>query len=75
MNKRVVFHIVSIVTLVIGIAMGVCSALSYFWQDPVATQSSLLTSSAITVIFAIGLMFLTRGNSDLSRRDGAGLQL
>ncbi len=73
MNKRTVFHIVSIVTLVIGIAMGVCAILSYYWHDPASTQSSLLISSLITAIFAITLMFLTRGDINLSRRDGFGV--
>lgn len=73
MNKRVVFHIVSIVTLVIGIAMGLCAGLSYYWHDPAATQHSMLLSSIITVIFAFILLFLTRGDINLSRRDGFGV--
>jgi len=70
MNKRVVFHIVAIVTLVIGLAMGLCSGLSYFWQDPSRAQNSLLISSIVTAVFALTLMFLTRGKVNLSRRDG-----
>ncbi|MDD2598065.1 MAG: potassium transporter TrkG [Kiritimatiellae bacterium] len=73
MNKRVVLHIVSIMTLFIGIAMGACALLSRFWGDPIATQFDLLHSSAITMVFAATLFFLTRGDVNLSRRDGFGV--
>lgn len=73
MNKRVVLHIVSIMTLVIGIAMGLCGVLSRFWGDPIATQLDLLQSSGITMVFAVVLLFLTRGDINLSRRDGFGV--
>ncbi len=70
MSKRAVFHLVSMVTLVIGMAMGLCSALSRYWADPVWAQQSLLHASIITSVFAIVLLFLTRGDINLSRRDG-----
>ena len=70
MNKRAVFHLVAMVTLVIGVAMGLCSALSFYWRDPVRAQNSLLLSSAITSVFALALLFKTRGDINLSRRDG-----
>ena len=70
MNKRAVFHLVAMVTLVIGLAMGLCSALSRYWADPVWVQHSLIFSSAITAVVAVILLFLTRGDINLSRRDG-----
>jgi len=70
MNKRAVFHLVAMVTLVIGVAMGFCSVLSLYWRDPVWAQNSLLLSSAITSICALALLFKTRGDINLSRRDG-----
>ncbi len=73
MNKRAVLHIVSIVTLVIGIAMGICAGLSLYWNDPASTRYSLLAASAITSTFAFTLFFLTRGEINLSRRDGFGI--
>ena len=73
MNKRTVFHLVSMVTLVIGLAMGVCASLSLYWNDPVWASNSLLVSSVMTVLFAGGLLFLTRGDVNLSRRDGFGV--
>jgi len=73
MNKRVVFHVVSIMTLFIGIAMGVCAVLSRCWGDAVETQIDLLEASGITLAFAVALLFLTRGDINLSRRDGFGV--
>lgn len=70
MNKRAVFHLVAFVTLVIGLAMGLCSALSFYWDDPSWTQRSLLAASAITVVAAGLLLLFTRGDINLSRRDG-----
>lgn len=73
MNKRAVFHLVATVTLVIGLSMGLCAALSLFWDDPEWSWRSLLNSSAITSVFAAALLFLTRGDINLSRRDGFGI--
>ncbi len=73
MNKRVVFHIVAIMTLFIGIAMGICALLSHGWGDALATQLDLLESAGITMTFAIILYFFTRGDINLSRRDGFGV--
>ena len=70
MNKRTVFYLVATVTLVIGLAMGVCSALSFSWGDPVYAWRSLLFSSLLTSIFAGSLLFVMRGGVNLSRRDG-----
>ena len=70
MNKRAVFHLVAFVTLVIGAAMGLCAALSLYWGDPVKIQQSLLASAAVTMALASLLLILTRGDINLSRRDG-----
>lgn len=73
MNKRSVFHLVAFVTLVIGAAMGLCAALSFYWDDPAYVQQSLLLSSAITAGVAGLLLILTHGDVNLSRRDGFGV--
>lgn len=70
MNKRAVFQLVAFVTLVIGAAMGLCAALSFYWKDPAQAQLSLLVSSALTMLVAGLMLFLTRGEVNLSRRDG-----
>lgn len=73
MNKRAVFHLTAFVTLVIGAAMGLCAALSWYWNDPIRTQASLLGAAAVTVSAAALLLFFTRGDVNLSRRDGFGV--
>ncbi|MBM4152293.1 MAG: TrkH family potassium uptake protein [Kiritimatiellaceae bacterium] len=73
MNTRVVFHLVSIVTLVMGFAMGLCAGLSIFWGDPAHVQHSFIYASAATMAIAGILFYLTRGNRPLSRRDGFGV--
>lgn len=73
MNKRAVFHLVSMVTFVIGVAMGVCSGLSFYWKDPSWAQHSLLIASLITVSSAMALLLVTRGDTNLTRRDGFGV--
>lgn len=73
MNKRAVFHLVATVTLVIGLSMGLCAVLSIFWDDPAWSWRSLLNASAITSLFAAALLLLTRGDINLSRRDGFGI--
>jgi len=70
MNKRVVFHLTAIVTLVIGLAMGACTALSFYWGDPAVTQRGLLLAALATVLPAAVTLWLTRGDLNLSRRDG-----
>jgi len=73
MNKRVVFHLVAFVTLVIGAAMGLCATLSFYWNDPAYIQRSLLLSSVVTTAIAGLMLILTRGDTNLSRRDGFGV--
>jgi len=73
MNKRAVFHLVSYMTLVIGIAIIGCAGVSFFYDEPVKIQLSLLYSGLIAVICATVLGVLTRGDINLSRRDGFGI--
>ena len=70
MNRRAVFHLVAMVTLVIGIAMGLCGLLSCYWNDPAWARDSLLLSAAVTMVFALFVLLITRGDVNLSRRDG-----
>ncbi len=73
MNKRAVFHLVSYMTLVIGIAILGCAGVSWFYDDPVDVRMSLVWSGAITILFAAVVGVLTRGDINLSRRDGFGV--
>ncbi len=73
MNKRAVFHLVSYMTLVIGLAIVGCAGISYLYDEPVKVQMSLIYSGVIAIVFASVMGFLTRGDINLSRRDGFGI--
>jgi trk system potassium uptake protein TrkH len=73
MNKRAVFHLVAYMTLVIGIAIIGCAGVSFYYNEAVKIQMSLIYSGLITMLFATVLGVLTRGDINLSRRDGFGI--
>ncbi len=73
MNKRVVFHLVSYMTFVIGVAIIGCAGVSYYYQEALNVQLSLLYSGVITMGCAAVLGALTRCEINLSRRDGFGI--
>ncbi len=73
MNKRAVFHLVSYMTLVIGIAIMGCAGISRLYHEPLEVQLSLIYSGLIAVVCAGVVGFLTRGDINLSRRDGFGI--
>ena len=73
MNKRYVFNVVSLMTLVVGAAMGLVGGLSWYWDDPGFIQRALFMSALLTVVPAGLLWGLTRGEINLSRRDGFGV--
>lgn len=73
MNKRAVFHLVAYMTLVIGVAMIGCAGISLAYHEPIEVQMSLVKSGLIAMTAAIIVGFLTRGNINLSRRDGFGI--
>jgi trk system potassium uptake protein TrkH len=73
MNKRAVFHLVAYMTLVIGIAIVGCAGVSFYYDEPGNIQVSLVISGLITMLFALVAGILTRGDINLSRRDGFGI--
>jgi trk system potassium uptake protein TrkH len=73
MNKRVVFHLVSYMTLVIGIAIIGCAGVSWHYREPRYVQMSLLYAGLIAIVCAAGVGYLTRVKINLSRRDGFGV--
>jgi len=60
-------------TFVIGIAIFGCAGISLHYHDSHAVVMSLVNSGLITMGFAIICGVLTRGNINLSRRDGFGV--
>lgn len=73
MNKRAVFHLVSYMTLVIGIAILGCAGISLAYHEPVRIQMSLALSGIATILVAVVAGILTQGEINLSRRDGFGI--
>jgi trk system potassium uptake protein TrkH len=73
MNKRAVFHLVSYMTLVIGIAIIGCAGVSFYYAEPFAMQMSLIYSGLFTILCAALVGVRTRGDINLSRRDGFGI--
>ena len=73
MNKRAVFHLVAYMTLVIGIAMIGCASVSFAYKEPVSVQMSLIWSGVAAMVCAVIMGVLTRGDINLSRRDGFGI--
>ena len=73
MNTRAVFHLVSYMTLVIGVAIIGCAGVSFYYDEPLRIQMSLIYAGLIAMICAIAVGVLTRGDINLSRRDGFGV--
>lgn len=73
MNKRAVFHLVSYMTLVIGIAIVGCAGVSWFYDEPMRIRLSLLESGLIAIGCAAIVGIITKGDVNLSRRDGFGV--
>jgi len=73
MNSRAVFHVVSFMLVVLGVAMALCWGISIAYEDPVSAQRGLGLSSLISVITGSVLWILTRKETVLSRRDGFGI--
>ncbi|MDH3982060.1 MAG: hypothetical protein OES84_04070, partial [Kiritimatiellaceae bacterium] len=73
MNKRAVFHLVAYMTLVIGVAMIACAGISFAYHEPIQIQMSLIWSGLAAILAAVVVGGFTRGDINLSRRDGFGI--
>ena len=73
MNKRAVFHLVSYMTLVIGLAIVGCAGISWLYAESMKIRMSLVYSGLIAMAFAGVVGYFTRGEVNLSRRDGFGV--
>ena len=73
MNKRAVFHLVAYMTLVIGVSLIGCAGVSFYYNEPLSVQLSLIYSGLIAMLCAGIVGFITRGDINLSRRDGFGI--
>jgi len=73
MSPRNVFHLVSIMLAVVGLAIGLCAGVSWIYDDPWKVRIGMLASSAVVTAAGVLMFLLTRGATDLSRRDGFGI--
>jgi trk system potassium uptake protein TrkH len=73
MNKRAVLHLVSFMTLVVGITMLACAVVSLLCGDGRVVQSAFVKSGALVVALSLVCVLLTRGGVNLARRDGFGV--
>ena len=73
MNKRAVFHLVAYMTLVIGVAIIGCAGVSFYYHEAPAVQMSLIYAGLIAMACAGVVGYLTRGDINLTRRDGFGV--
>ncbi|MEM7393854.1 MAG: potassium transporter TrkG, partial [Verrucomicrobiota bacterium] len=73
MNIRAVFHLLSYLIIMMAFAVLICWGISKGYDDPPKAQHGLLVSAGIVFGFGLLLCLLTRGEVDLSRRDGFGI--
>jgi trk system potassium uptake protein TrkH len=73
MNKRAVFHLVSYMTLFIGLAITACAAVSHVCGDALEVRCAFLLAGGITLAVSLVAGMLTRGDLNLGRRDGFGV--
>lgn len=59
--------------VVVGLAIGLCAGISWFYADPLSVRMAMAQSSGIVTTVGLLLFLLTRGEVDLSRRDGFGI--
>ncbi len=73
MNLRAVFHLISYVLLVMGLAMAGCAGLAFGLREEPLVFRAFLVSGGVTLAVGAVLAMATRGRIDLSRRDGFGI--
>ena len=73
MNKRAVLHLVSYMTLVVGLSIMACALVSLLCGDARAVQFAFLKSGGLAVALSLACGWLTRGGATLARRDGFGV--
>jgi trk system potassium uptake protein TrkH len=72
-NFRAVFHLVSFLPIVLGIASLTCWAVGARMGDPWAALRAFALTGALSLLAGSILWTLTRGPVDLNRRDGVGV--
>ncbi len=73
MNARPVFHLISFLLMMVAFAMAICWLVSFAEGDPWDAQRGLAHSTALVCIASLVMWLFTRGDIDLTRRDGIGI--
>ncbi|MFW6413736.1 MAG: TrkH family potassium uptake protein [Verrucomicrobiota bacterium] len=73
MNFRSIFHLISYMLLVLGIAVGACYGISRLYQDSAEAQRGLFIAGLLILSAGAVLYFITRGAAELKRKDGFGI--
>jgi trk system potassium uptake protein TrkH len=73
MNGKPVFHLVSFMLVVLGIAIGLCTLIGWGAGDGLQATRGMGASALIVTVVGAVLFLLTRGAGELSRRDGFGI--
>ncbi len=73
MNKRAIFHLAAIMSLVIGASITACAGVARLCGDPFSVQMAFIHSGLITMGVSLLTALLTRGDVNLGRRDGFGI--
>ncbi len=72
MSIRPVAHVIAYLVGVTALAMLAGAGIAFYYGEAIAA-TSLLAAAGISLLSAAATWFLTRGNIDLSRRDGFGI--
>ncbi len=73
MKFRPVFHLISYLMVVTGLAIWLCAGVGFHFNDPAPAIHALLYGGAVGVLAGMLIAALTRGPIALSRRDGFGV--
>lgn len=73
MQVRAVLHLISYLLVVTGMTLVLSLVVSYLAGDPASAKTGLAAGAGITLVAALIVWAATRGEIDLSRRDGFGV--
>ncbi len=73
MHPRPVFHLVSFLLMVLGLAMGLCLGVGWMHDDPGLALKGMALASALTLLSGAVMWATTRHDVELTTRDGIGV--
>jgi len=73
MNTRAVLHVISFLLIVVGLTLAACWLAAGYFGDPPEARFALLVSASATLAIGLASWLATRGEHELSWRDGIGI--